>query len=131
MNEESMKALFLLAGLDIESFYKLENPYWPDCEEYAEVRRKSPWWLVKTKHGLIKIGWRKRVINIDWSDTPYHSGVSKFADGRDIDALTNDDVTKDESMVHAWSYAKAVQYLSSLRLRLDQVVYAVENPEEK
>ena len=130
MNEESMKALFLLAGLDVESFYKLENPYWPDHENYADIRRKSPWWLVKTKFGLIKIGWRKRVININWSDTPYRSGVSKFADGRDIEELTKDDVTKSESMVHAWSNAKAVQYLSCLRLRLEQVAYSAENPED-
>ena len=130
MNEESMKALFLLAGLDVESFYKLENEYWPYNEAYADIRRKSPWWLVKTKFGLIKIGWRKRVISIDWSDTPYRSGVSKLADGRDIDVLTNDDVTKDESMVHAYGNAKAVEYLSSLRLRLDQVAYAAEHPED-
>jgi len=129
MNEAKMKALFLLGGLDIESHHRLENKYWPDCDEYADVRRNSPWWLIKTKYGLIEIGWRKRVINIDWSDTGYRSGVSKFADGRDIDVLTKDDVTKDESMVHAYGYAKAVQYLSSLELRLRQVD-AAENPED-
>lgn len=125
-----MKALFLLAGLDMESYYKLENNYWPDCEEYADIRRKSPWWLVKTKHGLIKLGWRKRVISIDWSDTDYRSGVSQFADGRLLDELTKDDVTKDESMVHAYSNHKALQYLSTLRFRLEQVAYAAENPED-
>ncbi|KKN08303.1 hypothetical protein LCGC14_1058150 [marine sediment metagenome] len=130
MNEDKMKAIFLLAGLDIESHYELANEYWPDCAEYADVRRASPWWLVKTQYGLIKIGWRKRVINIDWSDTEYRSGVSKFADGSDIDVLTKDDVTKAESMVHAYGYAKAVQYLSALDLRLQQVAYAAENPVE-
>ncbi len=126
-----MKALFLLAGFKIESSYELANDYWPDCPEYADIRRRSPWWLVKTEYGLIEIGWRKRVINIDWFDTPYRSGVSKFADGRDIQILTSDEVTKDESMVHAYGYHKALQYLGELRHRLQQVAYAEANPEEE
>jgi hypothetical protein len=130
MNESEMKAIFLLAGFDIESAYQLANEYWPDCDEYADIRRNSPWWLVKTEYGLIKIGWRKRVINIDWSDTPYRAGVSEFADGRDIGILTTDDVTKTETIVHAYGNGKAVQYLSRLHLKLKQVAYAAENPDD-
>lgn len=130
MNEAEMKALFLLAGLNIESSYELPNEYWPDCDEYADIRRNSPWWLVKTEFGLVKIGWRARVISIDWSDTPYRSGVSKFADGRDIEVLTTDDVTKSETMVHAYGYGKAVQHLSALHLKLKQVAYAAEHPND-
>ena len=124
MNEEEMKALFVLAGIEIKSFYKIANEYCP-CEQC------KPWWLVKTPHGLIKIGWRKRVINIDWSDTPYRSGESKFWDGRAIETLTNDDVTKWGSGVHAWSYGKAVDYLGTLNLRLRQVAYRPENEQNE
>lgn len=102
MNLEQVKALFLLAGIDVSATYELANQYWPDVPQYADLRRQSPWWLVKTPAGLVKIGWRKRVVEIDWTDTGIHQVV------------TEDDVTKDESMVHAWSYAKAVQYLTVL-----------------
>lgn len=121
MNEEKMRALFLLAGLEIEQSWQLANEYWPDCEDYADIRRDSPWWLVKTEYGMIKIGWRKRVINIDWSDTEYKAGESKFWDDRDIAVLTKDEVTKSTAYVHAWGYAKAVEYLTTLHLRLRQV----------
>ena len=116
MKEENMKALFLLSGLEIEKSYKLANEY---CSDWDDM----PWWLVKTEYGMIRIGWRKRVINIDWSDTDYRSGESKFWDGREIDVLTSDNVTKSETNVHAWGYAKAVEYLITLNLRLRQVHY--------
>lgn len=129
MNEEKMRALFLLSGFEISSVYELANEYWPVCEEYSDIRRKSPWWLVNTEFGLIKLGWRKRVIEIDWKDTPYRSGISKFNDDRDkfIPVLTKDEVTKTETYVHAWSYGKAVDYLSTLHLRLRQVAYVPDN----
>lgn len=57
---------------------------------------------MKTPKGLIQIGWRKRVISIDWSDT----GIRRV--------VTEDDVTKDDTMVHAYSYAKALAYLTAL-----------------
>lgn len=122
MTEEQARALFVLSGFEIQSLYKLNNEYCP-CDDCLKFR---PWWLAKTEFGLIKIGWRKRVINIDWSDTPYRSGQSKFWDDRDIPVLTNDDVTKWESGVHAWGYGKAVDYLGTLKLRLQQVAYRPE-----
>ena len=69
--------------------------------QHAEFK-PDPWWLVRTSRGLIKIGWRKRVINIDWSDTNLRVIV------------TPDDVTKSVVMVHAWSEEKAVEYLKAL-----------------
>ncbi len=103
MNEAQMRAIFLLSGIEIGSVFELANDYWPDKPDYAELRRESPWWLVRTASGLVKIGWRKRVIEIDWSDTALRLEV------------TPDDVTKDGSMVHAYSYAKAVEYMTELR----------------
>jgi len=60
-----------------------------------------PWWLVKTHLGLIEIGWRKRVISINWSDTKVKTIV------------TTDNVTKDENGVHAYSVEDAVKYLKA------------------
>jgi hypothetical protein len=115
-DEQKMRALFTLAGIEILSVWQLPNDYWPevlpddwsdqrqvsDFLRYAEIRASSPWWLVKTYAGLVKIGWRKRVLNIDWSDTPIRA------------IITDDDVTKTETLVHAYSDLKAVEYLQKL-----------------
>ena len=80
--------------------WKIENQYWPPA--YEEEKKNSPWWLVRTNKGLIEIGWRKRVISIDWKDTGVHK------------VLTDDDVTKGRQMVHAYSEEKALEYLKAL-----------------
>ncbi len=95
LTEDVVRAWFVSAGFNTPTrMYRLVNQYDPE--------REDPWWLVKTKHGLIEIGWRKRVISIDWSETP----IQKI--------ITEDDVTKSETMVHAWSVNKAIEYLISL-----------------
>jgi hypothetical protein len=65
---------------------------------YADA---PPWWLVRVPNGLIEIGWRKRVISIDWTETDVRSLV------------TSDDVTKSETKVHAWSMENALTYLKT------------------
>jgi hypothetical protein len=93
-DEQTMRGLFLLADIKVLQAWPLVNQY--------DADRKDPWWLVKTPAGLIKLGWRKRVISIDWSDTAIR------------EVITDHEVTKDETMVHAWSVAKAVEYLEQL-----------------
>lgn len=90
--KQQMLAVFTLAEIEVLESYNIENEYSGD----------SPWLLASTKYGLIKIGWRKRVINIDWSNTK-------------IKYLVEDEVTKDSDMAHAWSYNKAVEYLTGFR----------------
>lgn len=68
--------------------------------------RHLPWFIVTTRVGRFKIGWRKRVIQIDWSECP-GSGLA--------DALfTDENVTKDNRMIHAWSYEKAREYIQAV-----------------
>jgi len=100
--EEKVKGLFALAGLQVLNMWRLENMYWPDHANYADIRSASPWWLIKTEFGLIRIGWRKRVLSIDWTDTDRSFDVKE-------------DVTKSLESCHAWSYAKAVDYLTRFR----------------
>jgi len=101
MTEEQAKAIFLLAGIKAAKCHKIENQYWPPA--YVESINNSPWWLVETTEGLVQIGWRKRVISIDWTSCVYRGEV------------TEDEVTKDKSSVHAYGYAKAVEYLTNWR----------------
>jgi hypothetical protein len=64
-----------------------------------------PWFIVTTPIGRIKIGWRKRVIEIDWSDTKCNLTGTE---------ITTDDVTRTSSYIHAYGYEKATEYLNKL-----------------
>ncbi len=92
--KKELLAVFTLAGLKALQVFETENGYYS--------RGGAPWLLVKTQFGMIHIGWRKRVISINWLDTGVEYTVA-------------DDVTKEVSMCHAWSYAKAVEYLTGFR----------------
>lgn len=65
-----------------------------------------PWFIVTTTVGRIKIGWRKRVIEIDWSQT---TGTKTAAE-----LFADEDVTKDERMIHAWGEDKARAYVAAI-----------------
>lgn len=110
MTEEQVRCLLTLSNIPFSKIWKIENRYWPENDAYADVRKKSPWWLVRTPHGLIEIGWRKHVMQINWEDTPARTIV------------TQDDVTKEDYLVHAWSYPKAIEYLSVLSRELDRIL---------
>jgi hypothetical protein len=99
-NWEYFGGLFEKAGIEVINHWELPNGYWPKA--YLETSMTSPWWLVQTSIGMIKIGWRKRVITIHWDATPLRTIV------------TTDDVTKDDTMVHAWGSEKAVEYLTTI-----------------
>ena len=68
--------------------------------------RHLPWFVVTTGIGRIKIGWRKRVINIDWSDTTLKTSAELL--------FPDEDVTKYEHLIHAWSLDKAREYLNRI-----------------
>lgn len=73
--------------------------------EYGSESYNGSWFIIKTNDGDIKIGWRKRVIQIEWLKNykPF-----KF-NGE------NEDVTKEfsnkERYIHAYSTDKAIEYL--------------------
>ena len=73
--------------------------------QYSE-KILNPWFLVTTQKGNIKIGWRKRVIVIDWED----SDIKEMAE----DLFKNEDTTKYKFYIHAWGYDKAKEYISKL-----------------
>ena len=98
---EFFAALFTLADIKVLNVWELANCYFPPV--FVVGRTNTPWWLVKTEVGLIKIGRRKRVWVIDWEDTP----IRKI--------ITSDEVTKNETIVHAWTEEKLLEYLKVLR----------------
>lgn len=73
--------------------------------EYCKCEMCAPWYRVTTSIGVITIGWRKRVIEIDWSELD-----------RDLRRLfKSEDVTKGPHFIHAWGRDKATVYLSRIR----------------
>lgn len=71
--------------------------------------RHLPWFVVTTKLGRIKIGWRSRVINIDWSD----SIIDETAE----ELFPDEDVTKIGKVIHAWSLEDAKRYIETLGIK--------------
>lgn len=70
-----------------------------------------PWFLFHTIHGDIVMGWRKRVISIEWQ--------SNFKPFNMLEVFSSEDVTKWESQskrgIHAWGKDKAIEYLTKVR----------------
>ena len=72
----------------------------------ASCCRHLPWFNVTTPVGRIQIGWRKRVIEINWVDTR--------VEGTGEELFPEEDVTKGDWHIHAWSYEKAKEYIEVL-----------------
>lgn len=90
--KDKLLKIFEDANIVVLQYWDVKNQYYGD---------RADWLLVKTKYGLITIGWRKRVITIDWGDTKIKHVVSH-------------DVTKGVYMCHAWSYAEAKDLLKQV-----------------
>ena len=56
--------------------------------------------------GRFKIGWRKRAILLDWSETVGTKTSEEL--------FKDEDVTKDTRMIHAWSLEHAKRYIESI-----------------
>ncbi len=69
-------------------------------------RNRNPWFLVTTHKGVIKIGRRKRVVNIDWSES------DQMKDAHEL--FPNEDVTKMDRSIHAWGYDTAKEYINTI-----------------
>lgn len=99
---QSFKDIFLNAG-----YKKLDIA--PTKNEYCGCEYCAPWYFVKTEIGVFKIGWRKRVINIEFR--PKNPKKNKI----NISQLfENEDVTKGNDSIHAWGYEKAMEYLKKI-----------------
>jgi len=65
-----------------------------------------PWFRVTTHIGHFTIGWRKRVIHLEWTDT------------RNIipseELFSEEEVTKFDRVIHAWSLDQARNYVKKI-----------------
>ena len=99
---KKFEALLTIAGFQLNAnMYKLING--------RSGHGYPSWYLFETTLGKIQMGWRKRVIHIEWFET-----------GAKIPNLTNDEVTKDDTYGHAWGYGIALDYLETLHRILSE-----------
>jgi len=70
LTEKMARTLFNVAGFHVSNVHELKNLY--GSESYH-----GSWWLMITPHGPIRIGWRKRVIEINWTDTHFRGIITE------------------------------------------------------
>lgn len=98
--EQSFREIFNRAGFQTVILRPFPN-------QYCACEHCTPWFHVETECGKFSIGWRKRVINIDWSTIGDLSIM-----------FPNEDVTKGSCYIHAWGNDKATEYLGRIRNHL-------------
>lgn len=99
--EKILRDIFEKVGFQIIEMTPIEN-------EYGSGDWRGPWFLINTQFGIFKIGWRKRVIKIDWSN---------IVNTLKIDLLSlfeKENVTQSKDFIHAWSYEKVEEYLKKI-----------------
>jgi hypothetical protein len=77
--------------------------------EYCQCDLCAPWFDIETEFGVFRIGWRKRVISINWGNFSTNNLLYLFED---------EDVTKGEKGIHAWGWDKAEDYLTRIQREL-------------
>jgi hypothetical protein len=110
MDDILIMAFLQMLGEKPLSLKRLPNGYCGDQEESnCSICKQNPWWDIEFQNvGTITIGWRKRVIQISWEKT-----------GRRLeDGVTQDNVTRTDTMIHAWGYSDALKYLGIILLLL-------------
>ena len=98
--EAMFDSAFQMAGYQASQLIAIPN-------QYGSGDYLGPWFEVRTELGVITIGWRRRVIQIDWSQT-----------GRDLEHLFEEAGTKAAQYVHAYGYREASEYLGRIRVAL-------------
>jgi len=122
--EERFKEIFLAAGFKDPIMLRTPN-------EYCSCDSCATWFNVNTEFGTIKIGWRKRVINIDWT-AAIETALARGVDGKRLNLVSlfkKEDVTKTSMYIHAWGWEKAQEYLAKICERLCKITpkgYLVE-----
>lgn len=74
------------------------------CQDYC--CRHLPWFVVTTEIGRFKLGRRKRVIHLEWTETLCTCIAEEL--------FPNDDVTKYDKTIHAYSLDNLRRYIKTV-----------------
>lgn len=88
------------AGILLYDMQAIANEY--------DSRSLRPWFEVTTPYGVIKMGWRKHVISIQWPSTI------------EVD-FSAEQVTQEPGLIHAWGEPKAMEYLTAIGRRMREL----------
>jgi hypothetical protein len=93
--------------------YPKDTMLMPTENLYGSAEYRGPWFLAYYQDGCIRIGWRKRVIEIDWSRVRNASLRTAIAE-----QFANVDSTHTDTVVHAYDPETASKFLSDIRRML-------------
>ena len=100
-NRSDIFSIMRYSDWDVSNYNEIPNEYGCNCQ----ICKNRPWFIFHTSDGDIKIGWRKRVISIE-----FMKGFSEFP----MSIFEDEDVTKWEKGIHAWGKEKAIEYLTKV-----------------
>ena len=80
------------------------------CSRYCCTFK--PWYVVTTPRGRIKIGWRKSVLHLEWTDSDI-KGLAKEVFPKE-EAWPGYETTQFDQVIHAHGYEAATDYLHRL-----------------
>lgn len=103
-NLASLMALFEGFAHVIGSFQEIPNGYSrPDDAWYVN----RPWYKVHTLYGTLIVGWRKRVINLDWSGMlTVPSGKKLFPEEKET--------TVGKDYIHIWTKEQGQKFVAKI-----------------
>lgn len=108
LSEEQATSMMKLAGFIPSRVYELVNRYWRNYNPSPT----GSWWLFITPYGPIRLGCRKRVLEIDWSATGHKINLDR--------PESESWITIDEYSAHVYDIPTAVRDLSVLYKKLTE-----------
>jgi len=116
---EAYRALMMLADFDYTSEHRLVNGY---CSNRGtgNPQYNQPWMMFMTEWGPIVIGWRKRVINIEWRDSKFPDLLIEPPDLW---------ITHGPGHIHCYGYEQAIRALERLKFMFGRKSYLAALPE--
>lgn len=110
MTRQEIEACFLLAGIELYAAVPSVNPY-PGSQTI-----RGPVWTCDTSFGRLVVGWRKRVVEIDWSDIGRFPDIIPDSPQNGYRRyLHYDDVDQGPTYIHAYSLPNVARYLATFR----------------
>ena len=111
--EKDARSYLELAGFKVDFIWETLNPYWR--YRYLDAERREcamgSAYLLRTEHGIIRIGWRKRVMEVDWESTKLRKIVDKEREN---------ETTSMQDCFHAYNVVELIQRLQELKKNFEE-----------